>query len=89
MKSRVYFSIDAASVVNALCYALRSGRIPREIYLDNKNSLPLNSSRLKGQKLGIKLIFCRLYNLKGRGNIERYYTTLYQELITLEEFRFT
>ncbi|MCJ7741144.1 MAG: transposase family protein [Methanoregula sp.] len=35
MKSKVYLHKDAASAVNALRWALRVGRIPREIYLDN------------------------------------------------------
>ena len=33
------------------------------------------------------MIFGRPYNPKGRGKIERYHRTLYQELIALKEFR--
>ena len=35
VKSTVYLHKDAASAVNALQWALRAGRIPHEIYLDN------------------------------------------------------
>ena len=35
VKSKVYLHKDAASAVNALQWALRAGRIPCEIYLDN------------------------------------------------------
>jgi len=35
----------------------------------------------------IKLILGRPFNPRGRGKIERYHKTLYQELIALKEFR--
>jgi transposase InsO family protein len=79
--------VDAGSVVNALCYALRSGPIHCEIYLDNKEQFASKFFKDGAQKLGIKLIFGWLYNPKGRGKIECYYKTLYQERIILEEFR--
>ena len=42
VNSKVYLRKDAASAVNALRWALRAGRIPREIFLDNghKTLLP-------------------------------------------------
>ncbi len=35
VKSKVYLHKDAVSAVNALPWALRNGRIPKEIYIDN------------------------------------------------------
>jgi transposase InsO family protein len=54
-------------------------------------SIMVNSSFLKlfkaeAKKHGIKLIFARSYNPRGRGKIERYHKTLYLELIVLKEF---
>ena len=50
------------------------------------NSLSQKSSKTEAQKNGIKLIFGGPYNPRGRGKIERYHKTLYQELIALKEF---
>jgi transposase InsO family protein len=86
VKSKVYLHKDAASAVNALRWALRPGRIPREIYLDNGKQFVSKVFKAEAQKHGIKLIFGRPYNPRGRGKIERYHKTLYQELISLKEF---
>jgi transposase len=47
VKSKVYLHKDAASAVNALRWALRPGRIPREIYLDNGKHLSPKRSKRK------------------------------------------
>ena len=86
VKSKVYLHKDAASAVNALRWALRSGRVPREIYLDNGKQFVAKVFKAEAQKHGIKLIFGRPYNPRGRGKIERYHRTLYQELIALKVF---
>jgi transposase InsO family protein len=80
---KVYLHKDAASAVNALRWALRAGRIPREIYLDNGKQFVSKIFKTEAQKHDIKLIFGRPYNPRGRGKIERYHKTLYQELIAL------
>ena len=87
VKSKVYLHKDAASSINALQWALRPGRIPREIYVDNGKQFVAKTFKVESQKHGIKLIFGRPYNPRGRGKIERYHKTLYQELICLKEFR--
>jgi transposase InsO family protein len=87
VKSKVYLHKDAASSVNALRWALRAGRIPREIYLDNGKQFISKLFKAEAQKHDIKLIFGRPYNPRGRGKIERYHKTLYQELIALKEFQ--
>jgi transposase InsO family protein len=86
VKSKVYLHKDAASAVNALQWALRAGRIPREIYLNNGKQFVSKVFKAEAQKNGIKLIFGRPYNPRGRDKIERYHKTLYQELIALKEF---
>lgn len=87
MKSKVYLHKDAVSAVNALLWALRNGRIPREIYLDNGKQFVSKLFKAEAKKHGIKLIFGKPYHPRGRGKIERYHKTLYQELIVLKEFR--
>ena len=57
VKSKVYLHKDAASAVNALRWALRSGRIPREIYLDNGRQFVSKIFKSEAQNHGIKLIF--------------------------------
>jgi transposase InsO family protein len=83
------FKVHGWSVipVNSLQWALRNGRIPREIYVDNGKQFVAKTFKAEAQKHGIKLIFGRPYNPRGRGKIERYHKTLYQELICLKEFR--
>jgi transposase InsO family protein len=68
VKSKVYLNKDA-STVNVLQWALRAGRIPREIYLDNGKQFVFKA---EAQKDDIKLIFGRPYNPLGCGKIERY-----------------
>jgi transposase InsO family protein len=87
VRSKVYLHKDAASAINALQWALRNGRIPREIYVDNGKQFVAKTFKAEAQKHGIKLIFGRPYHPRGRGKIERYHKTLYQELICLKEFR--
>jgi putative transposase len=86
VKSEVYLHKDATSAVNALRWALRPGRIPREMHLDNGKQFVSKVFKAEAQKHGIKLIFGRPYNPRGRGKIERYHKTFYQELIALDEF---
>ena len=78
---------DAVSAINALHWALRSGRFPREIYLDNGKQFVAKVFKAEAKKQGIKLIFGRPYNPRGRGKIESYHKILYRELICLKEFR--
>jgi len=87
VRSKVYLHKDAASSVNTLRWALRLRQTPREIYLDNGKQFVAKVFKDEAQKNGIKLIFSRPCNPKGRGKIERYHRTLYKELICLKEFQ--
>ncbi len=59
---------------------------PGEIYLDNGKQFVSKVFKAEAQKHGVKLIFGRPRNPRGRGKIERYHKTLYRELIALKEF---
>jgi putative transposase len=77
VKSKVYLHNDASSAVKALRRALRAGRIPREIYLDNGKHFVSKIFKAEAQNQSIKLIFGMTYNPRGRGKIERYHKTLH------------
>lgn len=87
VKSKAYLNKSAKEAVNALRWALRKGRIPREIYLDNNKQLDCDEFRKEAKKHRIKLIFGRPYHPRGRGKIERYHKILYRELIVLKWFK--
>lgn len=84
---KAYLKKDAAASINALQWAARKGRIPREIYLDNGKQFVAKAFKAEAKLLGIKLIFGKPYHPRGRGKIERYHQVLYRELITLKEFK--
>jgi transposase InsO family protein len=85
--SKVYLDKSAESSINALQWALRKGRIPRGIYLDNGKQFAAKVFKAEAAKYHIKLIFGKPYHPKGRGKIERYHKVLYRELIALKEFK--
>ena len=59
VRGKVYLHKDAASVINALQWALHNGRIPRETYVDNGKQFVSKTFKAEAQKNGIKLIFGR------------------------------
>lgn len=87
VKSKAYLDKSAESALNALQWALRNGRVPREIYLDNGKQFVAKVFKAEARKHDIKLIFGRPYHPRGRGKIEHYHKVLYRELITLKEFK--
>jgi transposase InsO family protein len=87
VRSKVHLHKDAASAVNALQWALRNARIPREIYVDNGKQFISKTFKAEARKYGISLIFGRPYNPRGCSKIERYHEILYRELVALKEFR--
>jgi len=86
VRSKAYLRKGAAEAVNCLQWALRKGRIPREIYLDNGKQFVAKDFKAEAKKHGIKLIFGKPYHPQGRGKIESYHKTLYRELISLKNF---
>lgn len=87
VRSKVYLHKGAKESINCLRWALRNRRIPTQIYLDNGKQFIARLFKAEARKHGIKLIFGKPYNPRGRGKIERYHKTLYQELICLKEFK--
>jgi len=84
--SRAYLHKGAKEAVDALRLALRKGRMPREIYLDNARQFIAMEFKREASKYGIKLIFGRPYHPRGRGKIEGYHKALWRELITQVRF---
>lgn len=87
VKSKVYLDKSAKSAINALRWALKEGRIPRQIYLDNGKQFVARIFKNEMTKYGIKPIFGKPYHPRGRGKIERYHKILYRELICAKEFK--
>ena len=87
VRSRVYLHKNARESIDALRWALREGRAPREIYLDNGRQFVAKEFKREARRRGIKLIFGKPYHPRGRGKIESYHKTLWCELIS--QVRFT
>lgn len=67
IRSKVYFRKGKEEAINALQWALKRGRVPREIYLDNGKQFVAKDFKEEAKKNGIKLIFDRPYHPQGRG----------------------
>lgn len=87
IRSKAYLRKSKEEAINCLQWALRPGRIPREIYLDNGTQFVAKDFKAEAKKHRIKLIFGRPYHPRGRGKIEAYHKALHRELISLTEFR--
>lgn len=85
--SKAYLKKSAAEAVNALCHAIKKGRIPWQIYLDNGRQFTSKEFRDELSKHRIKPIHGRPYHPRGRGKIENYHKVLYKELITQVRFK--
>ncbi len=85
--SKAYLRKGKEESINALRWALCKGRIPKAIYLDNGKQFVAKLFKQEAEKYGIKLIFGKPYHPQGRGKIERYHKTLYNELIAVKKFR--
>ena len=85
--SRAYKKKRAAEAVNCLWWALRSGRRPKAIYVDNGTCfIAKDFKRFCGEQ-GIRIIYGRPYNPRGRGKLERFHGILFMELISQKRFR--
>lgn len=86
IRSKVYLSKGAEDAVNCLIWALRTGRAPNQIYLDNGTQFISRLFKAEAKKHDIELIFGKPYHPRGRGKIEAYHKILYRELIALTTF---
>ncbi len=85
--SKVYLHKGQEESINTFQWALRKGRWPREVYLDNGKQFVAKKFKKEAKKFGIKLIYGKPYHPKGRGKIEAYHKALYKELIHAIEFK--
>lgn len=84
--SKTYLRKGENESINALVWALRKGRRPRQIYLDNGKQFISKEFKAKARERGIKLVYGRPHNPRGRGKIESYHKVLYRELISQKHF---
>ena len=85
--SKAYLHKSKEEAINSLQWALRNGRAPKAIYLDNGKQFIAKEFKTEANKHEIKLIFGKPHNPRGRGKIERYHKVLYQELISQVQFK--
>ena len=86
VSSGAYLHKGAKEAVDALRHALRKGRMPRALYLDNARQFIAKEFKGEAMRHGIRLIFGRPYHPRGRGKIEGYHRALWRELITQVRF---
>ncbi len=84
--SKAYLNKSKKESINALCHALKKGRVPRQIYLDNGRQFTAKEFKKELAKHHIKPVYGRPYHPRGRGKIERYHSVLWQELVTQVRF---
>jgi len=84
--SKAYLHKSKKESINALQHALKKGRTPREIYLDNAKQFIAKDFKTEATKHSIKLIYGKPYHPRGRGKIEGYHKALYRELISVKTF---
>ena len=87
IKSKAYLQKSAVEAVDALRHALRKGRTPRQIYLDNGRQFTSKEFKAELASYRIRPIYGRPYHPRGRGKIENYHKVLYKELITQVRFK--
>ncbi len=85
--SKAYLNKSAAEAVDTLHSALRKGRVPRQLYLDNGRQFTAKEFRDELAGCHIRPVYGRPYHPRGRGKIENYHKVLYKDLITQVRFR--
>jgi len=85
--SKAYLHKSKQEAVNSLQWALRNGRAPNAIYLDNGKQFIAKDFKDEAEKHHIQLIFGKPHNPRGRGKIERYHKVLHQELVSQVQFK--
>ena len=85
--ARAYRKHKAPEAVNALRWALRNGRRPRAVYVDNGPCFLAKDFKDFCTVQTIRVIYGRPYNPRGRGKLERFHKVLSLELIAQVRFR--
>lgn len=86
VRSKAYLHIGATEAVNCLRWALRSGRKPRQVYLDNGKQFIAKEFKKEAKKNNIKLVFGKPGRPQGRGKIESYHRIPHRELVSQKTF---
>lgn len=86
IRSETYLHKSAKEAIDAMRHALRNGRVPREVYLDNAKQFTAVEFKAELAKYHIRPIFGRPYHPRGRGKIESYHKVMWRELITQVRF---
>lgn len=86
IRSGAYLHKSAKEAMDALQRALRRGRTPREMYLDNAKQFTADEFKAELAKYHIRPIYGKPYHPRGRGKIESYHKVLWGELITQVRF---
>lgn len=86
IRSKAYLRKSKEEAINCLQWALRAGRKPRQIYLDNGTQFIAKDFKKAAEGQSIELVFGRPYHPRGRGKIEAYHKVLHRELISLKQF---
>jgi len=85
--ARAYKRQRAVEAINCLWWAVKGGRKPKAIYVDNGGCFISREFRRFCAKQRIKIIYGKPYNPRGRGKLERFHRILTQELIGQVRFR--
>jgi putative transposase len=85
--ARAYRRERAREAINALWWALKSGRKPKAVYVDNGSCFISKEFRSCCDEQGIRVIYGSPYHPQGRGKLERFHGTLTQELVGRVRFR--
>jgi transposase InsO family protein len=85
--ARAYRRERAREATNNLWWALKSGRKPKALYVDNGSCIIPREFRRYCEEQGISMIYGRPYHPRGRGTLERFHMVLTQELVGWVYFR--
>ncbi len=79
--ARAYLRERTREATNNLWWALKGGRQPKALYVDNGSCFISKEFREYCAGRGIPVIYGRPYNPRGRGTLERFHGILTQELV--------
>ena len=85
--ARGYRRERSREATNNLWWGLKSGRKPKAVYVDNGSCFISREFRQFCEQLGVRVIYGRPYNPRGRGKLERFHGILTQELVGRVRFR--
>ncbi len=85
--ARAYKRERTKEATNNLWWALRNGRTPKAVYVDNGSCFISKKFRRFCEEHDIRVIYGRPYHPQGRGKLERFHGTLTQELVGRVRFR--